>query len=218
MHPENQREKETVMQDNSFDSKRLKVRGVNVRVYRNGSVFLIRKGGERKLSAFVHQKHLQVNIPLFKQESGFYKYRQQRVDQLVCEAFLGKKPEKYEKIYHIDGDIKNCKPENLEMRSDRNSTKTRKIGGYTQKCKRGHSLFSSNLYVDKRYPESGSCKACANAKSLLRREISLEASRNEAMVEEISKWYYLKHTNKGLVDVRDELNEAIQKFKEARQS
>lgn len=205
------------MQSNPLGSKRLKVRGVNVRVHRDGSVYLIRKKGERKLSTFVHQKHLQVNIPLFKQETGFYKYRQQRVDQLVCEAFLGKKPEKYEKIRHIDGNFRNCKPENLEIGAREKSPKTKKTGGYTQKCKRGHSLFASNLYVDKRYPESGSCKACSNAKSLLRREVSLEASKNEEMIQEISRWYYLKHTNKGVI-VQDQLNEAIAKFKQASQA
>lgn len=206
------------MQNNSLGSKRLKVRGVNVRVCRDGSVYLIRKDGERKLSAFVHQKHLQVNIPLFKQETGYYKYRQQRVDQLVCEAFLGKKPEKYEKIYHIDGNIKNCKPENLEVGSPSGGAqRTQKQGGYTQKCKRGHSLFASNLYADKRYPESGSCKACANAKSLLRREVSLEASKNEEMIQEISKWYYLKHTNKG-VNVKEEINQALEKCRAASQA
>lgn len=206
------------MHNDSFDVKRLKIRGVTVKVYRNGSVYLMRGKKERRLSPFVHQKHLQVNIPLFRLGSGKYKYRQQRVDQLVCEAFLGKKPENYEKIRHIDGNIMNCKAENLELGAREKSPKTKKAaGGYTQKCKRGHSLFASNLYVDKRYPDSGSCKACANAKSLLRREVSLEASKNEEMIQEVSRWYYLKHTNPGIT-VREELASVIDSCKKASQA
>lgn len=194
-------------------SKRLKVRGVTVKVYRNGSVYLMREKGEKRLNPFVHQKHLQVNIPLFKQENGKYKYRQQRVDQLVCEAFLGRKPRSHEKIRHIDGNIKNCQADNLEMGAREKSPKTKKAaGGYTQKCKRGHSLFASNLYVDKRYPESGACKACSNARSILRQEVSLEASRNEEMIQEVSRWYFLKHTNPG-INVREEIQQALEKCK-----
>ena len=199
------------------ESKRIYVRGVNVRVYRNGSVYLMRKNGDKKLTPSMHQKHLQVNIPLFKQENGRYKYRQQRVDQLVCEAFLGRKPGSYEKISHIDGDPKNCKAENLKLGVHSGDPKVRKKRGYSTKCKRGHSLLASNVYADKRYSGSGSCKACSNAKVALRREVSLEASRNEDMIKEVSHWYFLKHTNPG-IDVREEINQALEECRAASQS
>lgn len=192
--------------------KRLNVRGANVRVYRNGSVYLMRKKGEKRLAPSMHQKHLQVNIPLFRQENGRYKYRQQRVDQLVCEAFLGRKPGSYEKITHIDGNPRNCQAENLKMEVKSNDPKARKKRGYTAKCKRGHSLLTSNVYADKRYSGGGSCKACSNAKVALRREVSLEASRNEEMIQEVSRWYFLKHTNPG-INVREEIQQALEKCK-----
>nr|DAL34361.1 MAG TPA_asm: homing endonuclease [Caudoviricetes sp.] len=88
-----------------------------------------------------------------------------KVHALVCEAFNGEKPDSATLVRHLDGNIYNNTPSNLQWgTASENLNDAVRHGTHANTakslCKRGHPLCGENLYIN---PSSGSrqCRMCA---------------------------------------------------------
>lgn len=116
-----------------------------------------------------------------------------KVHSLVAEAFLGPRPEGAD-VCHMDGDPGNNAVSNLcyGTRSD-NMQHSIEHGTHapTAKthCDYGHRLGGENAVRRSHYNGDGSCRSCANARSLIS-----DGRASAGDFAALADSYYLKHT------------------------
>lgn len=160
--------------------------GRTLAVSKKGEIFYHEDGKYKKIRQYMHQGKRYVRIA--KRNGDKRSYHQHRVDQLVCFAFKNQNLEQRQKIEYVDGDPSNCVPENLRIIS-RNSP----LDSANRKCARGHQIVEGNVHADKRYPNSFSCKSCANAKNWLRNIKRKDLLKSEKVISLVADVYYDKY-------------------------
>ena len=175
--------------------------GRTLAVTDKGKVYYYENNKHKKLEPYMHQGKKYVRIAV--RPKGKSRYHQHRVDQLVCFAFKTQTLQERQKIEYVDGNPANCAATNLRIipkgallgdtkRSQlRNSRAS--LGDTKRKCYRGHKITQGNIYSDKRYPNSYSCKACSNARNWLRSAKRKDLLESEDVVSLVSDVYYDKH-------------------------
>lgn len=163
--------------------------GRTLSVTKKGEIYYHENDKFKKIRQYMHQGKRYVRIA--KRNGDKNSYHQHRVDQLVCFAYKNQNLEQRQRIEYVDGDPSNCAATNLRIVSGNAPS-----GSSDRKCARGHQIVEGNVHADKRYPNSFSCKSCANAKNWLRNIKRKDLLKSEKVISLVADVYYDKYVLK----------------------